>query len=100
MGLVGQHTAHILELHSSLQPRGLSQRRSRIALRQRSLLTPVLPLAAVPGVTRPVFAQRSVPTDVILVDRHIFEIAPPTISDTKVVFTIVGGKIVYEADAN
>ena len=68
-------------------------------MRQRSLLTLVLSLAAVPGVTRPVFAQRSAPKDVILVDRHIFEIDPHTFSDTKVVFTIVGGKIVYEADA-
>jgi hypothetical protein len=69
-------------------------------LKLRSLLTLVVLLATVPGVTRPVFAQRSVPTDVILVDRHIFEIAPPAIGDTKVVFTIVGGKILYEADAN
>jgi len=37
--------------------------------------------------------------DVIIVDRNIFEIDPHTIGDTKVVTTIVGGKIVYEADA-
>jgi predicted amidohydrolase YtcJ len=37
--------------------------------------------------------------DVILVDRNIFEVDPHTIGDTKVVITIVGGKIVYEADA-
>ena len=37
--------------------------------------------------------------DVIIVDRNIFEIDPHSISDTKVVITIVGGKIVYEADA-
>jgi predicted amidohydrolase YtcJ len=38
--------------------------------------------------------------DVIMVDRNIFEIDPHTIGGTKVVTTIVGGKIVYEADAN
>jgi predicted amidohydrolase YtcJ len=37
--------------------------------------------------------------DVIIVDRNIFEIDPHTIGDTKVVTTIVGGKIVYEAGA-
>ena len=36
--------------------------------------------------------------DVIMVDRNIFEINPRTIDQTKVVLTIVGGKIVYEAD--
>jgi predicted amidohydrolase YtcJ len=36
--------------------------------------------------------------DVIMVDRNIFEIDPHTIDQTKVVLTIVGGKIVYEAD--
>jgi predicted amidohydrolase YtcJ len=36
--------------------------------------------------------------DVIIVDRNIFEIDPHTIDQTKVVLTIVGGKIVYEAD--
>jgi predicted amidohydrolase YtcJ len=36
--------------------------------------------------------------DVILVDRNIFEIDPHTINQTKVVITIVGGKIVYVAD--
>ena len=37
--------------------------------------------------------------DVIILDRNIFEIDPHTIGDTKVVTTIVGGKIVYEAEA-
>jgi len=37
--------------------------------------------------------------DVIIVDRNIFEVDPRTIGDTKVVTTIVGGKIVYEAGA-
>jgi len=37
--------------------------------------------------------------DVIMVDRNIFEVDPHTIGDTKVVMTIVGGKIVYEAEA-
>jgi len=37
--------------------------------------------------------------DVIVLDRNIFEIDPHTIGDTKVVTTIAGGKIVYEADA-
>ncbi|MGB7847679.1 MAG: amidohydrolase [Candidatus Acidiferrum sp.] len=36
--------------------------------------------------------------DVIMVDRNIFEIEPHTIDQTKVLLTIVGGKIVYEAD--
>jgi predicted amidohydrolase YtcJ len=34
-----------------------------------------------------------------IVDPNIFEIDPHTIGDTKVVTTIVGGKIVYEAEA-
>jgi len=38
--------------------------------------------------------------DVIMVDRNIFEIEPHTIGQTKVVLTIVGGKIVYEADSH
>jgi predicted amidohydrolase YtcJ len=37
--------------------------------------------------------------DVIIVNRNIFEIDPRTINQTKVVVTIVGGKIVYEANA-
>jgi len=37
--------------------------------------------------------------DLIIVDRNIFEVDAHTIGKTKVVFTIVGGKIVYEADA-
>jgi len=37
--------------------------------------------------------------DVIIIDRNIFEIDPHTIDKTKVVLTIVGGKIVYEADS-
>jgi len=35
--------------------------------------------------------------DVIIVDRNVFEIDPQNIGGTKVVTTIVGGKIVYEA---
>jgi predicted amidohydrolase YtcJ len=35
----------------------------------------------------------------VIAGRNIFEIAPHTIGDTKVVTTIAGGKIVYEADA-
>lgn len=35
--------------------------------------------------------------DVIVVDKNIFEIDPHTIGETKVLLTIVGGKIVYEA---
>jgi len=35
--------------------------------------------------------------DVIMLDRNIFEIDPHTIDETKVLLTIVGGKIVYEA---
>ena len=37
--------------------------------------------------------------DVMIVDRNIFEVDPHTINKTKVVLTIVGGKIVYEADS-
>jgi predicted amidohydrolase YtcJ len=37
--------------------------------------------------------------DVIIVDRNIFEIDAHSIGDTKVVTTIVGGKIVYEAES-
>jgi predicted amidohydrolase YtcJ len=36
--------------------------------------------------------------DVIMVDRNVFEIDPRNIDQTKVVLTIVGGKVVYEAD--
>ncbi len=36
--------------------------------------------------------------DLILLDRNIFEIDPHSIGETKVVTTIVGGKIVYEAE--
>lgn len=35
--------------------------------------------------------------DVIMIDRNIFEVDPHTINKTRVVLTIVGGKIVYEA---
>jgi predicted amidohydrolase YtcJ len=35
--------------------------------------------------------------DVIIVDRNVLEIDPQNIHETKVVFTIVGGKVVYEA---
>jgi len=36
--------------------------------------------------------------DVIIVDRNIFEIDPHSIADTRVLTTIVGGRIVYEAE--
>jgi predicted amidohydrolase YtcJ len=36
--------------------------------------------------------------DIIIVDRNIFEIEPHNIGETKVLITIVGGKIVYEAE--
>ena len=35
--------------------------------------------------------------DLIVLDRNLFEIDPGTIIDTKVVYTVFGGKIVYEA---
>lgn len=35
--------------------------------------------------------------DIIIVDKNIFEIDPHTIDQTKVVLTVVGGKIFYEA---
>ena len=37
--------------------------------------------------------------DIIILDRNIFEIDPHKIGETKVVTTIVGGKIVYEAES-
>lgn len=36
--------------------------------------------------------------DLIIVDRNLFEIDPHNIAETKVIFTIVGGKVVYEAE--
>ena len=42
--------------------------------------------------------EKSKWADVIMIDRNIFEVDPHAISKTKVVLTIVGGKIVYEAD--
>ena len=36
--------------------------------------------------------------DVIIVDHNLLEIDPQNIHETKVVFTIVGGKVVYEAE--
>jgi predicted amidohydrolase YtcJ len=36
--------------------------------------------------------------DVIIVDRNVFEIDPHTIADTKVLTTIAGGRVVYEAE--
>ena len=64
-------------------------------MRPRSLFAVIVLLAAVPGVTRSVFAQpsaRLTPAGIIIVDRNIFEIDPHTIGDTKVVVTIVGGQ--------
>lgn len=37
--------------------------------------------------------------DLIMLDHNIFEVEPHSIDQTKVVLTIVGGKIVYEPDA-
>src|SRR4029077_3768697 len=36
--------------------------------------------------------------DLIIVDRNLLEIDPQNIHETKVVFTIVGGEVVYEAE--
>jgi predicted amidohydrolase YtcJ len=36
--------------------------------------------------------------DIIIVDRNLLEIDPQNIHETNVVFTIVGGKVVYEAE--
>ncbi len=44
--------------------------------------------------------QESKLADLIMVDRNIFEINPHGIADTKVVLTIVGGKIVYERETD
>ena len=97
MGFVGQHSAHILEWQSSLRRQAIPQSPSRIALRLRYLLTSVFLFAAVPAVTRPVFARQAAGT--IVADRNVFEIAPRAIGDTKVLTAIVGGKIAYEAAA-
>jgi hypothetical protein len=35
--------------------------------------------------------------DLIVLDRNLFEIDPGSIIDTRVVYTVFGGKIVYEA---
>ena len=64
-------------------------------MRPRSLFAVIVLLAAVPAVTRSVFAQpsaRLTPAGIIIVDRNIFEIDPHTIGDTKVDVTIVGGE--------
>ena len=55
--------------------------------------------AVVPAITRPRFVRQSTRlalTDIFTVDHNMFGIARRTIGDTKVVITIVGGKIVYE----
>ena len=102
MGFVGQHAAHILKWQSSPGPRVLQQCLSRIALSLRSLRILLVALAVVPAITRPRFVRQSTRlalTDIFTVDHNMFGIARRTIGDTKVVITIVGGKIVYEADA-
>jgi predicted amidohydrolase YtcJ len=79
MGFVGQHAAHILELQSSPRPRTVPQRRSRIALRLRSVLTSAALLAAVPGVTRPLFAQQSArvaPAEILIVHAKVYTLDP------------------------
>ena len=79
MGFVDQHAAHILELQSTPRRRALLQRRPRIALRLRSLLTSVVLLAAVPGVTRPVFAQQSArvaPAEILIVHAKVYTLDP------------------------
>jgi hypothetical protein len=42
-------------------------------------------------------SARLTQADEVIVDRNIFEIDSRAIGDTKVVTTIAGGKIVYEA---
>jgi len=79
MGFVGQHATHILELQSSLRPLAVPRSQSRIALRLRSLLTLVVILSAVPGVTRPVFAQQSArlaPADILIVHAKVYTLDP------------------------
>jgi predicted amidohydrolase YtcJ len=79
MGFVGQYAAHILKLQSSLRRRAVPQYRSRIALELRYLLTSVLLLAAVPGVTRPVFAQQSArvaPAEILIVHAKVYTLDP------------------------
>jgi hypothetical protein len=56
-------------------------------LKPRSLFTLIALIAAVPAVIHPVFAKESARGE-----RHIFEIGPHTIGDTKVVITAVGGQ--------
>jgi hypothetical protein len=37
--------------------------------------------------------------DMVVLDRNLFEINPQSIIDTKVVYTVFAGKIVYDATA-
>ncbi|HWN76215.1 MAG TPA: amidohydrolase, partial [Candidatus Udaeobacter sp.] len=73
------HAAHILDLQSSLQPLAVPRCQSRIALRLRYLLTSILLFAAGPGVTRPVFAQRSTsvaPAEILIVHAKVYTLDP------------------------
>src|SRR6266702_342526 len=79
MGFVGQHAADILELQSNPRPRTVPQRRSRTAMRLRSLLIAIVLFAAVPGVTRPVFAQQSArvaPAEILIVHAKVYTLDP------------------------
>ena len=84
MDFVGKYAAHILELQSSPRPLASRCRISRNALRVRSLLVATTLTSAL----LTVIANRDI----------FFEIDPHTIGDTKVVTTIAGGKVVYEAE--
>jgi predicted amidohydrolase YtcJ len=42
--------------------------------------------------------ERGKYADMIVIDRNLLEIEPTDITDTKVLMTMVGGKVVYEAD--
>jgi predicted amidohydrolase YtcJ len=76
---VGQYTAHVLDLQSSLQPFAVPRCQSRIDLKLRSLLTLFALLAAVPGVTHPVFAQQSAhvaPAEILIVHAKVYTLDP------------------------
>ena len=44
--------------------------------------------------------ERGKLADIVILDRDLTQIAPETIRDAKVLFTIVGGKVVYELSAS
>jgi predicted amidohydrolase YtcJ len=79
VGFVDQHAAHILEMQSTLRRSAVPRRRLRLALKLRYLFTSVLLFIAVPGVTRPVFAQQSArvaPAEILIVHAKVYTLEP------------------------